>query len=300
MVRGPVEILAFTARLARRTLWLRRNLKKIQADTVLSFLTQTNILTILATRGLSVRTIVSERNDPKLQPHRKRVALMRQLVYPLSDIVTANTRGALEELGRIVPKRKLAFLPNPLSTSYSEAKDLGAATFITVTRLVQQKGVDILLKATAKAFTNLPEWRLVILGDGPLRAELQALATKLGISSRVDWFGHVDDPTPYLKAAKFFALTSRFEGSPNALLEAMACGLPAIVSDASPGPIELIGDNGAGLIVPVEDIAATADAILRLAQHEKLRATLSAAAKERTRQHHLEHAMVVWRELLSA
>ena len=82
-------------------------------------------------------------------------------------------------------------------------------------------------------------------------------------------------------------MTSRFEGTPNALLEAMACGLPAVVSDASPGPCELIGDGeeARGLIVPVEDAGATADAIIRLARDETLRRRFGLAARERVRAH---------------
>ena len=79
-------------------------------------------------------------------------------------------------------------------------------------------------------------WKLVIVGDGPLASELRELARDLNISSNVDWCGYVSDPFPLLRASKFFVLTSRFEGTPNALLEAMACGLPGIVSDALLAP----------------------------------------------------------------
>ena len=74
-------------------------------------------------------------------------------------------------------------------------------------------------------------------------SELKEQARKLGVEDSVDWVGHVSDPFPLLRGAKLFVMTSRFEGTPNALLEAMACGLPAVVSDASPGPCELIGTD---------------------------------------------------------
>ena len=160
-----------------------------------------------------------------------------------------------------------------------------------------QKGIDVLLKAAARAFAKLPDWKLVIIGEGPLREELQALAQDLGIAARVEWLGYIDDPISYLKTAKFFVLTSRFEGSPNALLEAMACRLPAVVSDASPGPLELIGDD-AGLIVPAEDVDATAAAIVALATDENLRERLGEAAARRTEEHQLDRAMPVWLKLL--
>ena len=298
LVQRPVAIVSSGVELRRRSRGLRRRLRVIAPDAVLSFLTQTNILTLMAARGLPIRVVISERNDPARQHHNLLVVLLRNLLYRRSDMVTANSAGAVESLASIVPRQKLALLPNPLNVS-----DCGAAvtfegpTLITVTRLVSQKGIDVLLKAAAIVFAKLPEWRLAIIGEGPLREELQALADELGIASRVDWLGYLDDPIPYLKAAKFFVLTSRFEGSPNALLEAMACGLASVVSDASPGPLELIGDD-AGLIVPVEDAEATAAAIMTLANDEGLRARLGEAAIKRTEMYQVDQAMRVWLELL--
>jgi len=278
---------------------LRAKLNEIAPDVVLSFLTQTNVITILATRGLPVRTIVSERNDPALQKHRRRVELLRRLVYRWSDVVTANTQGALSSLEGYVPKDKLAFLPNPtLILSTHKSAQLSSPTFICVARLVDQKGIDILLKGSAQALQSLPGWRLAIIGDGPLREEMQNLARDLKIAERVDWLGEVSDPFPYLRAAQFFVSTSRFEGSPNALLEAMSCGLSSIVTDASPGPLELIGDEEAGLIVPVNDVEATAAAIIRLATDEDRRVSLSQAAARRAHPHQLGLALEVWRELM--
>jgi glycosyltransferase involved in cell wall biosynthesis len=285
----------------RRTIWLRRTIRKIKPDAVLSFLTQTNILTVLATRGLATHTAISERNDPRLQRHRPRVEFMRRVVYPWADVVTANSKGALDALQTFVPKEKLAFLPNPLADSpSSETFAFTTPTVITVGRLVEQKGIDVLLAAWAKVAASLPDWRLALVGDGPLADELKEQARKLGVEDSVDWVGHVSDPFPLLRGAKLFVMTSRFEGTPNALLEAMACGLPAVVSDASPGPCELIGadESRAGLIVPVEDANATADAILRLARDDTLRRRFGLAARERVRAHDADHAMDVWLRLL--
>ena len=290
----------FSLGLVQQVARLRKDIGRIAPDAVLSFLTQTNIMTLLATRGLNVWTVVSERNDPRRQRPNKLVVLMRRLLYRRSDVVTANSRGALNALEDIVPRSKLAFLPNPLEIAGSgRPVALAAPTMISVTRLVEQKGIDVLLKAAARAFEALPEWRLAIVGDGPLRESYKMLARELGIADRIDWCGHVADPIPYLRVAKLFILISRFEGSPNALLEAMACGLPSIVSDASPGPLELIGEEEAGLIVPVEDVGATSAAMVRLAQDETLRTRLGAAALERTRAHEIDGAMQVWLKLLN-
>ena len=296
-VLSPV---AFVLRLARLTVTLRRRIKGLEPDAVLSFLTQTNILTVLATRGLDTHTVISERNDPRLQRHRPGVEFVRRVVYRWADVVTANSVGALIPLEPFVPKDKLAFLPNPVMTSSTgEGVEYEAPTVVTVGRLVEQKGLDVLLAAWAKVVEVLPDWRLALVGDGPMASELKALARGLKIEGNVDWIGHVSDPYPLLRCAKFFVMTSRFEGMPNALLEAMACGLPAVVSDSSPGPCELIGaDESAGLIVPVEDADATAKAIIRLACDETLRRRLGLAARERARVHEPDQAIGVWLRLL--
>jgi GalNAc-alpha-(1->4)-GalNAc-alpha-(1->3)-diNAcBac-PP-undecaprenol alpha-1,4-N-acetyl-D-galactosaminyltransferase len=292
---------AFAYELVRISAWIRRTLRGIEPDAVLSFLTQTNILTVVATRGLDTRTVISERNDPKLQRHRPRVELLRRIVYPWADVVTANSKGALETLGAFVPKEKLAFLPNPmLPMPETKVRALTAPTIVTVGRLVEQKGLDVLLGAWAKAAPQLPDWRLAIAGGGPLEAKLKAQAATLGVATSVDFLGHVADPFPLLAGSQLFVLTSRFEGTPNALLEAMASGLPAVVSDASPGPCELVGtgDDAAGLIVGVEDIDATAEAIVRLAGDEALRRKLGSAARERAKSHDADQAIDVWLRLL--
>lgn len=292
---------AFGIELFRISAWIRRTIQAIEPDAVLSFLTQTNIMTVLATRGLRVRTAISERNDPRLQRHRPRVEFLRRIVYRRADAVTANSKGALDALEAFVPREKLAFLPNPLmKPASSEAIDYGAPTVVTVGRLVDQKGIDVLLAAWARVAAVLPDWRLAIVGGGPLEDELKARASDLGIEGSVGWHGQVSDPFPFLCGAQFFVMTSRFEGTPNALLEAMSCGLPAVVSDASPGPCELIGagDDAAGLIVPVDDPEATAEAIIHMARDETLRRRLALNARERAGAHEADQAIEVWLRLL--
>jgi GalNAc-alpha-(1->4)-GalNAc-alpha-(1->3)-diNAcBac-PP-undecaprenol alpha-1,4-N-acetyl-D-galactosaminyltransferase len=300
-VLPAIRLARATISLRRQALWLRGKIKIVEPDAVLSFLTQTNILTVLATRGLDTHVVISERNDPRLQRHRPRVEFLRRVVYRWADVVTANSKGAMTALESFVPKEKLAFLPNPLAAApSSETASFAAPTVITVGRLVEQKGIDVLLAAWATVAAALPDWRLALVGDGPLGSELKEQARKLGVADSIDWVGHVSDPYPLLRGAQFFVMTSRFEGTPNALLEAMACGLPAVVSDASPGPCELIGsgDDAAGLIVPVEDAGATAEAIIRLARGETLRRRFGLAARERARAHDPDHAIDVWLKLL--
>jgi glycosyltransferase involved in cell wall biosynthesis len=279
---------------------LRKVVNLVQPDCVFSFLTRTNVIALMATRGMDIRTVISERNDPRLQRHPRAVETARRLLYPRATVVTANTLGALEALEAYVPKAKLAFLPNPLTVPADRVvAGFDAPTFLTVARLVEQKGIDTLVRAAGVALPELPGWRLAVVGDGPLRADLEALAREVGIAGRIDWIGHVDDPFPYLRAARFFVLPSRFEGSPNALLEAMSCGLASIVTDASPGPLELIGKETAGLVVPVDDWQAMSRSIVALARDDRLRERLSAGALERSEPHLPEVALRTWLEVIA-
>ena len=113
--RRRLGVVAFGVELMRKIRALRRGLRRNRPYVVLSFLTQTNLLTLLAAWRLPVRVVISERNDPTRQHHHRRVVLLRDLLYHKADVVTANSAGAVEALAQIVPKSKLALLPNPLS-----------------------------------------------------------------------------------------------------------------------------------------------------------------------------------------
>ena len=256
--------------LAFETLGLRRALRRIDSDLVVSFGTAVNVITLKACRGLGRRVVISERNDPG-----RLIKLWERIwhdYYPLADVVTANTRGALSDMRDFVAQRKLAFVPNPLRLpngnghhGHGHGANKPAATaapfVLTVGRLVEDKAQDVLLDAFAQTGEAFSDWRLAIVGDGQLAGPLQAQAKALGIAERVDWHGIVSDPYDFYRSAHVFALPSRVEGTPNALLEAMSCGLAVVVSDGAPGPLELVEDGVTGLIVPVNDPAKLAAAL---------------------------------------
>lgn len=297
-----------SAYLTFETLGLRRALRRIDSEVVVSFGTAVNVITLKACHGLGRRVIISERNHPgrliKLWEN-----LWRQY-YPLADVVTANTRGALSDMRDFVAQRKLAFVPNPLrlpngngnghhGNGHPSNKPATTAPFVlTVGRLVEDKAQDILLDAFAQTGEAFKDWRLAIVGEGRLGGQLRAQAKALGIAERVDWHGIVPDPYHFYRSAHVFALPSRIEGTPNALLEAMSCGLAVVVSDGAPGPLELVEDGVTGLIVPVNDPARLAAALRRLGNDGDLRARLGAAARERVTEYDLPRALVTWESIV--
>ena len=285
----------------KRIVQIRKALKRTDATTILSFIAPTNILTILAAWGLKCKVIISERNDPSRQSFKGIWDLLRRRLYCYADCVTANTRGALKAMESFVPVKKLHYLPNPIALRASE-EVIGFAhpTILAVGRLHQQKAYDILLQAFSRFIHDFPEWRLAILGDGPLKNDLHRLSEQIGIHHYVQWYKNVKNVDAFYRAATLFVLPSRYEGMPNALLEAMSCGLPCIVSDGSPGPLELIEHKKSGYVVPVENIEALHQAMDCLAMDVDLRERLSKNAVLSVQTNKLENVLTYWDALLSA
>lgn len=266
---------------------LRQLMVEQRPKRVLALLTKTNILCCAAVWDLPVRLVVSERNDPRRQKLDRLWSRLRRVYYRRADVVTANTEGVLEALQAMGSWQRLDLLPNPLPAGLGLHGDAGATTpqrqqeVLAVARLVPQKGLDVLIRA----FAALPEplrrgWRLILAGDGPERQSLEALALQHSLGDAVSFKGFCSDPLTFMGRAAIFALPSRFEGMPNALLEAMAAGLPSVVSDASLGPLEMVRDGRQGLVVPSEDVAALAAALERLMRDPSLRRQLGDVAQK--------------------
>ncbi|MGA9994961.1 MAG: glycosyltransferase [Pyrinomonadaceae bacterium] len=282
---------------------LRRVLRHVHSPVVVAFGTSVNVITLKACRGMKRRVVISERNDPRRLVRYRMWDELWRIYYSHADLVTANTRGALREISDYVERKKMAFVPNPLvipngnghATSHAPAHK---PFILTVGRLVTDKAQDVLLDAFSCAGDGLKEWRLAIVGDGRLRDTLRVQAESLGIADRVDWHGIVQDPHAFYREACIFALPSRVEGTPNALLEAMSCSLPVVVSDGAPGPLELVEDGVTGLVVPVNDPSALAAALRRLAGDKALRRRLGEAARARVSEYELPRALAAWESIV--
>ena len=278
---------------------LRKILRVADSPVVLAFLTATNVRTILGSTGLDVRVVVSERIDPEKQPPAWPWHVLRRWLYRYADAVTANSHGALESMASYVPKSKLFFVPNPVSfPSASVDNSRREKVILNVARLTRQKAQDVLLNAYARVVARAPEWKLLIVGEGRDKDELHALASSLGLSDRVAWIGWIPEIERYYERAGIFVLPSRFEGTPNALLEAMSFGLPSIIANGSPGPLEHIADGENGLVVPVDDEKRLAEAILRLISSRELRDRLGASARRTIEALNNDDIQVAWSTVL--
>ncbi len=235
-------------------------IRRLRPRAVVSSLGYVN-LSLIACRYLlpfGTRIVVREANMPSLSlPAGPRPGLMRWLYrryYPRADAVICTSHLMMGEMsGSIgVAHTRLHLLPNPVDAAALRAEigTLPAAEgnvvrFIAAGRLTRQKGFDRLVEA----FANLPgECRLTILGEGPERVALEALRDRLGLGDRIHMPGFADNPWPHFAAADAFLLPSRWEGMPNAALEALTCGTPVIATPESGAIAEIASAAPAGAV----------------------------------------------------
>lgn len=257
-----------------------------------AMLATVNTMAAVAARMLAhvpTRIVLREANTPrqelKHKSRSKRANLVRQLslrwLYPRADAIVAVSKGVAHDIIQLVPKlaSKLQVIYNPVITSQLllQSNDpvehpwfrAGAPPVVLgVGRLVHQKGFDVLLKAFAQVRQST-EARLVILGEGELREALLQQAESLGVDSDCVLLGFDPNPFRYMRRASVFVLSSRYEGLPNVLIQAMACGCPVVSTNCPSGPDEILDGGKYGELVPVDDVDAMAAAIRRVLGGER-------------------------------
>ena len=290
---------AMAVRNSLNRVWaLRSAIRDCRADAVISFMDKTNVTTLLATRGLNVPVVVSERIDPRMQPIGKSWERLRRVTYAWADLIVVQSERALNYFPARLQTRAQV-IPNPVLPApvYCNSKGVNKS-LISVGRLDNQKGFDLLLKAFARVRDRHSEWTLTILGEGPKRRELESLRNELGLDEWVFLPGRVEDVYQRLAQADLFVMPSRYEGFPNALCEALSCGLPSISTDCPSGPRDIINHGINGLLVANEDVAALGEAMDRLMESEVERNRLAKHAPEVTRRFGLEKVLEVWEDAL--
>jgi glycosyltransferase involved in cell wall biosynthesis len=300
--RWPLDSLLNSLRRVRA---LRRALRDLKPDVVVSFMDKPNVLTLLACRGLEAPVVVSERVDPGHYSAGRAWAALRRWMYPAAAAVVVQTERQQEWFRRFIPRARVHLIPNPIGApgAFSgpvprlpEAEHL----VVGMGRLTHQKGFDILIHAFARCAPRHPGWALVLLGEGEERGALEDLCARLQMAERISLPGVIPDPSAVLRRAALFVLPSRFEGFPNALLEAMACGVSAIAADCPSGPREIVEAGVNGLLVPPEDVSALAAAMERLMSSPEERRRIGGRAGRVVERFSLQSALEKWQSIFEA
>lgn len=278
---------------------LHRYLHRQQVNVVLAFLPNGSIKSVLACAGLPIRVVISERSAPWLVQHPPLLKLLRRLLYRFSAAQVVQTEPIARWLHQQAGCRQLAVIPNAVQLPLPQGDPvIRPSQLINPDRLLLlaagtkpfQKGFDLLLTAFTAIAGRHPSWDLAIVGLDPQAtttdltlAELQEQADHAGLGGRLHLPGPVGNIADWYARADLFVLSSRFEGIPNVLLEAMAAGCACIAADCPTGPRELIEQGVNGLLVPANSAGALAAALDELMASPSRRAALAArAAKVRS------------------
>jgi GalNAc-alpha-(1->4)-GalNAc-alpha-(1->3)-diNAcBac-PP-undecaprenol alpha-1,4-N-acetyl-D-galactosaminyltransferase len=292
--------------LANRVISIRRSIKSYQPDVVVSLIDKVNILVLFSLLGTGIPVVISERVHPAHNPIARAWKLARRLIYPLARAVTVQTEEGAAWFRQHSSIKHPVVIANAVRHLRDFDREGGAPAadavpeqpfILAIGRLSEQKGFDLLLEAHRRAGLAGAGWRLVILGEGPERKALEGQARALGIGDMVSFPGFVDIG-PFLRKAGFFVLSSRYEGFPNVLMEAMQLGLPCISFDCPSGPCDLVTNEQNGLLLPPQDVSSLSAALARLAADAELRARLGRAAAGVNEQFSQERIYGKWLALL--
>lgn len=277
---------------AKRTLAafrpLRSYLKKSKPDGVLSALTHVNVITAIVAKSLAIgdRLSMSERNTFSLDKTVSSNLVMRvayflaPLIYRwMKNPVIAVSKGVADDLiqSTIVKQQNVVIAPNPVVTQETRKAAESAPqhpwlnnkshkVIVAVGRLSYQKGFDMLIDAFYQV-TQKVDARLVIFGEGELRDQMNRQIEGLGLKDKISLAGYTTNPIAEIQAADVFVLSSRFEGSPNVLVEAMSVGTNVVAFDCPHGPLEILDNGRVAPLIEYKNVASLAEAIFSTLQH---------------------------------
>ena len=292
----------------KRVIALRRVLRRVMPDVAIGMMSSANVLLCLATVFLrDIKVVVSERIYPPMLPMGGAWEVLRSWTYPLADRVIIQTNKGLDWLRLHIPKAHGMVVPNytpyPLQASEPKLSPTDwlrphRKLLLAAGRLSEQKGFDQLLQAFSKLLPAHPDWDLVILGQGDLADDLDSQVQSLGLAGRVHLPGRAGNIGDWYVYADLYVMSSRFEGFPNSLCEAMTHGCAVVSYDCDTGPSDIIRHEVDGLLVPADDIASLAAALQRVMSDDRLRHQMAERAIEVRERFSPEKITGIWEQLI--
>ena len=299
-----VEIINLSGKIRSRILrlpnWvfgLRKVVKKVNPDVVLSFVARINIITQIACKGLNKKIVISERNDPYKDGRSKIIDRLTFKLYPKASAVVFQTERARGYFEKIKLNNSL-IISNPIAVNCYADEDK-KMKIVNVGRLTQQKNQKMLISSFSKVLKVYPELSLEIYGEGDLRKELQKQINELKLENHVFLKGNVSNVHEKISDASIFVLSSDYEGLSNALLEAMMMGLPCISTNCA-GADECIIDNENGVLVNVGNEEELTNAMIALLSDKDKANKISINAKKIKERVAMDIVMEQWYSVINS
>ncbi|BCD67748.1 glycosyltransferase family 4 protein [Nitratiruptor sp. YY09-18] len=268
---------------------LTKTLHTIDADVNISFMTHTNILSTIASKIQKQKIIICERIAYGFYQS-KMLYFLRRVVYPMADLLITQTK---EDRKNYKFLKNVKVIYNPINIP--QIQNNKEKIVLAVGRLEKQKGFDSLIKAFAKIKSD---WKLVIAGEGSERKNLENLIRKLSLEKKVFLIGKQKDIFDWYAKASLFVLSSKKEGFPNVLLEAMGSGCASISFDCPYGPREIIENGKNGILVEDQNIDALVETMQKLIDDKNLREKLSKEAVNVREKYNIKRIASEWEEVI--
>jgi glycosyltransferase involved in cell wall biosynthesis len=283
---------------------IRRILHQVQPNIALGMMTTSNVLLALGAFGIpAVRIVGSERIHPPQLPLGFLWEFLRCYTYGLLSAVTCMSSKGENWIKNHTHSKKVTVIPNsaswPLSVQEPQIKPFQNERhlLLTVGRLTEQKGFDLLIQAFSKLAQEHSDWDLVILGEGSLRSKLETQVQESGLQNRIFLLGQAGNVSEWYERADLYVLSSRFEGFPNSLVEAMAHGLPSVGFDCDTGPSDIIRHEQDGLLVESGNVNELTAALDRLMGDALVRKGFAERATEVRDRFSVESVAGMWEKL---
>lgn len=301
---------SFVCRIAE----IRTLLKRFQPQTLVCMMTTANVLGTLAAQRLPVRVVISERNWPARGGMRLPWRMLRKHVYRLADHFAAQTLEGADWVRSHLDLRAVTVIPNAVSVPIPvdrsrpcpEPQSDPRKLILAIGTKPFQKGFDLLLQALVPLLQQEPDWRLVVLGvdQKTLLTQPPEAHRPYGVTAlphdRIRALGNVGNPGAWYEAADIFVLSSRFEGFPNVLVEAMAHGCACVAFACPTGPAEIVEDQTTGLLVAAGDVSALNLAIHQLMQDAEARKCLGQRARDVLLRYSEDEVFALWLGMVMA
>lgn len=275
-----ISILKYIIRYGR----YRKYLKKAKPDVVVSFMPEASFLSLLTPKSKKTRRIISVRNDPSKEFKNSIYKFLSKKLYKRADGFVFQTIDAKKYFNKEIQSKSIV-IPNPINEEFIEDISIinkkNNSSIVSVGRLDSQKNHFLLIDSFKEVLSKFPDATLVIYGEGSLRNKLEEYVKRNGIEDKIKLPGRVENIKEMIKEANCFVLSSNYEGMPNALMEAMALGLPVVSTDCPcGGPRFLIKNNVNGILVDTNNVKQMSEAIIKILSNKEFSKYISKNAKK--------------------
>ncbi|MFI3213754.1 MAG: glycosyltransferase family 4 protein [Eubacteriales bacterium] len=279
---------------------LRKIWKTEKPDVILSFIGKNNVMTLLTAAGLWIPVVVSVRADPKREYASRSLKMAANFTFPWAKKIVMQTTESKLFFRKAIQK-KVVILKNPLNPTFVRPIYEGERekTIIAVGRVDQNKNHQMLVEAFAQIADQYPEYQLIIYGDGESRSSIQEWVCNRKFEDRIFLPGAITNVADEIARAGIYVLTSKSEGMPNSLMEAMALGIPCISTDCPCGGAkDLIEDGKNGILVSVGDVNDLASQLSKLIEEPEVAINLGRQASKLQDTHNPDVVNASWKELI--